>query len=98
MWRLGFSNLIDRSDYDSEDEYETALAAYKQMDFKASEFFNDIALGTGIGLRYNLGFLVVRFDWGLALHSPYDTGKSGYFNIRRFKDSHTLHFAIGYPF
>lgn len=98
VWRLGFSNLIDRSDYDSEDEYETALAAYKQMDFKASEFFNDIALGTGIGLRYNLGFLVVRFDWGLALHSPYDTGKSGYFNIRRFKDSHTLHFAIGYPF
>ena len=98
VWRLGFSNLIDRSDYDSEDEYETALAAYKQMDFKASEFFNDIALGTGIGLRYNLGFLVVRFDWGLALHSPYDTGKSGYFNIRRFKDCHTLHFAIGYPF
>jgi hypothetical protein len=29
---------------------------------------------------------------------PYDTGKSGYFNIGSFKDANTLHFAIGYPF
>ena len=69
-----------------------------EMKFKPSRFLNDIALGTGIGLRYDLGFLVIRLDWGLALHSPYDTGKSGYFNINRFKDAHTLNFAIGYPF
>ena len=29
---------------------------------------------------------------------PYDTGKSGFFNIDSFKDCQTLHFAIGYPF
>ena len=68
------------------------------MKFRPSRFFEDIALGTGVGLRYDLGFLVVRLDWGLALHTPYDTGKSGYFNINRFKDAQTLHFAIGYPF
>ena len=45
-----------------------------------------------------MDFLVIRIDWGLALHAPYDTGKKGYFNINRFKDAHTLHFAIGYPF
>ena len=98
VWRMGLANNIDRSEYDTEKEYETAKIIYEQMDFKASEFFDDIALGTGIGLRYNLGFLVVRLDWGLALHFPYDTGKSGYFNISRFKDAHTFHFAIGYPF
>ena len=75
-----------------------------QGKFKTSEFFNDIALGTGIGLRYDLGFLVIRLDWGIALHFPYttyrddDTPKGGYFNIARFKDAHTLNFAIGYPF
>ena len=72
--------------------------------FKPSEFFNDISLGTGIGLRYDLGFLVIRVDWGIALHMPYsplmsdDTFKGGYFNIGRFKDAQTLNFAIGYPF
>ena len=57
-----------------------------------------VALGTGVGLRYDLTFLVIRLDLGIALHAPYDTGKSGYYNIPKFKDGLGLHFAIGYPF
>ena len=98
VWYLNYSGLINESDYDSLEEYQEDKEIFGEMDFKASEFLNDIAVGTGIGLRYNLGFLVIRLDWGVALHTPYDTGKSGYFNISRFKDAHTLHFAIGYPF
>ena len=66
--------------------------------FKASRLLKQLATGTGIGLRYDLDFLVVRVDWGFGLHLPYETGKGGYFNISRFKDMHTLHLAIGYPF
>lgn len=65
---------------------------------RARNFFKELATGTGVGLRYDLDFLVLRLDWGFGLHLPYDTGKSGYFNIRRFSDMHTLHIAIGYPF
>ena len=65
---------------------------------RLSTFFDQIALGTGVGLRYNLGFLVIRIDWGLALHMPYKTNRSGYFNVDSFHDAHTLHFAVGYPF
>lgn len=61
-------------------------------------FWNQIALGTGVGLRYDLDFLVFRLDCGIGLHDPYDTGKSGYYNIPKFKDGLALHFAIGYPF
>ena len=43
-------------------------------------------------------FLVLRFDVGIALHAPYQTAKSGFYNIERFKDGLGLHFAIGYPF
>lgn len=57
-----------------------------------------IALGTGVGLRYDLSFLVVRFDLGIGLHAPYDTGRAGYYNMPRFKDSLGYHLAIGYPF
>ena len=71
---------------------------YKDSSFKLGRMVKQTALGTGIGLRYDLGFLVIRLDWGIALHCPYDTGKSGYFNVNKFKDAQTLHFAIGYPF
>ena len=61
-------------------------------------FFKTIALGTGFGLRYDLDFLILRLDLGVGIHAPYDTGKSSYYNIRKFKDSLGLHFAVGYPF
>ena len=67
-------------------------------EFSLHKFFDSIALGTGIGIRYDLSFLILRLDWGIALHVPYETGKSGYYNIPRFKDGMGLHFAIGYPF
>lgn len=63
-------------------------------------FGRDIALGTGAGLRYDIaGYLVVRLDVGVPLHAPYDTGKSGYYNISgSFWKNLRLHLAIGYPF
>ena len=72
--------------------------AFSDTDMRLSHLLNQMATGTGIGLRYDLDFLVIRVDWGFGLHVPYKTSKSGYFNIERFKDMHTLHLAIGYPF
>lgn len=66
--------------------------------FTFNKFFDNIALGTGLGIRYDLSFLVLRLDWGVALHVPYETGISKYYNIPNFKDGMGIHFAIGYPF
>ena len=65
---------------------------------KMKNFFKDLAVGTGLGLRFDMSMLVVRADLGLAIHAPYDTGKSGYFNIPSFKKGYAFHLAIGYPF
>ena len=73
-------------------------AIFSNTKMRLKNFFKQMATGTGVGLRYDLDFLVLRLDWGFGLHLPYDTGHSGYFNIRKFKDMHTLHIAIGYPF
>lgn len=62
------------------------------------DFFNEIAVGTGLGLRFDMDMLVIRADVGYALHAPYDTGKSGYFNMPSFEKSYAFHLAIGYPF
>ena len=66
--------------------------------FYFKNMFREMAVGTGVGIRYDLGFLVLRLDWGIGLHVPYDTGKSGFFNTDGFSRNQTLHFAIGYPF
>ena len=59
---------------------------------------DQLALGTGIGLRYDLDILVVRFDLGVGIHAPYDTGRTGYYNMPSFGKSLGYHLAIGYPF
>ena len=59
---------------------------------------DQIALGTGVGIRYDLDFLVIRFDLGIGIHAPYDTGRRGYYNMPSFGKSLGYHFAIGYPF
>ena len=106
-WRLRDYYIGDRDDWEiiGEDDYlelyDELERYFGMMKFKPSRFFNDIAVGTGIGLRYDLGFLVIRVDWGFALHNPevnYYNDHNGYFNFGRFKDIQTLHFAIGYPF
>ena len=67
-------------------------------EFTLKNFAKSLALNTGVGVRYDLTFLVIRLDLGVALHVPYETGKSGYYNIPKFKDGLGFHFAIGYPF
>lgn len=72
--------------------------ARPDSEFRPGTFFRQLATGTGAGLRYDMEFIVLRLDLGVALHVPYDTGKSGYYNIPKFRDGLGLHFAIGYPF
>ena len=92
VWRLKKPDDYDSLDPDYREWFD-------DMFFKPSRFLNDLALGTGIGLRYDMGFLVVRVDWGVGIHIPCNNGISRYFfNVERFRDLHTLHFAIGYPF
>lgn len=66
-------------------------------ELKAKTFLKDLALGTGVGLRVDIGMMVFRADLGYGLHAPYDTGRPGYFNIK-FRNAFALHLAIGYPF
>ena len=57
--------------------------------FKASSFLSQLAVGAGAGIRIDVQFFVIRFDYAHPLRAPYGTpnSKSGRFNL-----------AIGYPF
>ena len=67
-------------------------------ELRGSTFLRDIALGTGVGLRFDISMLVVRADLGIGIHAPYNTGHGGYYNMESFRKSLAFHLAIGYPF
>ncbi|MDY0199455.1 MAG: BamA/TamA family outer membrane protein [Tenuifilaceae bacterium] len=77
--------------------------------FHPSSFYKQIALGTGTGIRLNLGFFTIRFDMGIKLYEPgiraKDLGNPELVTHwipfdRKFthKDNFAWHFGIGYPF
>lgn len=60
---------------------------------------DQIALGTGVGLRYDISFLVIRADLGIGIHTPHkNPDRPGYYNMQNFRESLSFHLAIGYPF
>jgi outer membrane protein assembly factor BamA len=65
--------------------------------FRFNNFYRQLALNTGVGLRVDLRFVVLRLDWGIQLHSP---GRpAGERWIHDFKWRNTaLNFGVGYPF
>lgn len=66
--------------------------------FRFENFYNDLAFGPGIGLRYDLSFFVVRLDWAFQVRDPsYPSGERWYIPGERRLASN-LNFGIGYPF
>jgi len=66
--------------------------------FSFNTFASQLAIGSGLGLRFDFDFFVLRTDFGLPLRYPYDEG-GGYWNsfgemFSKFK----FNIAIGYPF
>jgi hypothetical protein len=67
--------------------------------FKFNRFFDDLAIGTGLGLRFDLSFVTLRTDLGLKLRDPGNTGSERWITGRKFsKQDLGLVIAIGYPF
>ena len=59
------------------------------------QFYQQIAVGIGTGLRLDFSILVIRFDLGIPVCEPYrPAGSKWYFDGR----NRILNFAIGYPF
>jgi outer membrane protein insertion porin family len=66
--------------------------------FALNDFFRELAMGTGFGLRVDANFLVFRLDIGVPLREPYKPlDERWVFNDISFNDL-VLNIAIGYPF
>jgi outer membrane protein assembly factor BamA len=67
-------------------------------EFDPTRFINDLAFGPGAGLRYDLGFFIIRLDWAFKIRDPsYPFGERWWLPGRR-PLSGNINFGIGYPF
>lgn len=68
--------------------------------FLWDEFYKQIAMSYGLGLRLDLNFLVLRVDAAMKAVNPvYAEGPDRYPVIHpRFRRDFAWHFAVGYPF
>lgn len=64
--------------------------------FKFNRFYKEIALAYGLGLRLDLGFLLLRFDTGVRAYDP-GRKQSERFVLPALPRM-AFHFGIGYPF
>lgn len=75
-------------------------------EFRITNLYRDLAVGTGAGIRLDFSFFLVRLDWGIPIKVPYFTGnKSGWYlgewdlgNSKWRRDNIIWNVAIGYPF
>jgi outer membrane protein assembly factor BamA len=70
-----------------------------------NKFINELAAGAGVGIRFDLTFLVLRFDLAFPIRKPWLTAKERWVinqidwaDTKWRKDNIVLNLAIGYPF
>ena len=73
--------------------------------FAFNSFMNELAVGTGIGLRVDVSFFVLRFDLAMPLRKPWlpdnqrwVTNQIDIMSSTWRKENLVLNIAIGYPF
>ncbi|WP_445422191.1 translocation and assembly module lipoprotein TamL [Arcicella aurantiaca] len=79
--------------------------SYGQDAVFGSNFYKQIAIGTGVGVRLDFSYLVLRFDLATPVHKPYlPEGERWVLKNFDLKDSQwrsenlVLNIAVGYPF
>lgn len=68
--------------------------------FRFNQFYKQIAVGTGTGLRLDLSYFILRVDYGMKLRDPSESqGDRWIIGSRKLtSEDFNLSFAIGYPF
>ena len=72
-------------------------------EFRFNRFYKELALNSGVGIRFDFSYVVFRVDWGISLHDPSLVDDERwiikYFSRNRWVFDHSaVNFAIGFPF
>ena len=95
FWKLNGAAFIDAGN--------VWTIRYREMQpeglFKFNRFYKQLAVAYGLGIRFDLDFLIIRFDGGMKAINPMERERDRYPIVSPdFKRDFAFHFAVGYPF
>ena len=96
FWKIDGAAFIDAGNIWTIREYKEQPGGQFQFD----EFWREIAVAYGLGVRLNFNYFILRLDGGMkAVNPAYTDARHHYPLIHpRFKRDFALHFAVGLPF
>jgi len=99
FWKLEGALFFDAGNIWSLPSIDDRLGAA----FRFNTFYKQVALGSGFGFRINLGFFILRTDFGYKVFDPQKIPGTTYrpwvpFQQKFMLKDFTFNFGIGYPF
>ena len=96
FWKIDGAAFIDAGNIWTIREYDDQPGGQ----FEIEDFWREIALSYGLGLRLNFNYFILRLDAGLKAINPAYTDRRHHYPIvhPHFKRDFALHFAVGLPF
>ena len=95
FWKFNGALFIDAGNIWTMYDYDDQPGGVFQWD----NFYNQIAVAYGTGIRVDLNFLILRFDIAMKAINPAFEGRDHYPILNpSLKRDFAWHFAVGYPF
>lgn len=95
FWKLNAAAFIDAGNvWTLKNRYSDSTGQ-----FAFNRFYKEIAVSYGLGIRFDLDFLILRFDGGMKTVNPMGSGIERFpLIVPDFSRDFAFHFAVGYPF
>ena len=95
FWKFNGAAFIDAGNIWNIHDY----VEQEEATFRLNRFYKQLAVAYGLGIRFDLDYLIIRFDGGMKAVNPIYTGKDKFpFLKPKFDRDFAFHFAVGYPF
>ena len=96
FWKFGGALFVDAGNIWTLRDYPEQSGGQ----FSFTEFWKQLAVSYGLGLRLNFDYFIVRFDMGMkAVNPAYETRKEHFpLLYPKFSRDFAFHFAVGLPF
>ncbi len=96
FWKIYGAAFIDAGNIWTLRNYEEQPGGQ----FRIDDFYKQIAVAYGIGIRFNFDFFILRFDMGMkAVNPAYDSNEEHFAVFHpKFSRDFAFHFAVGLPF
>lgn len=94
FWVVELGAFIDAGNIWTIREYEDQPGGA----FKIDQFYKQIALSYGLGLRLDFSYFLLRFDVGMKAHNPAQGQEEWPLLQPNWNRDAAFHFSVGYPF